>query len=162
MKLDIREVLKEKGSRLSRSFDERLDDSLGVAWKSPVRGTVTVSHTGSHVVVRGEFASTAELECGRCLMAFDFPVETELEAECPLSFFRKVERNRAREEDVGEDLDEAELAELFDQDSLNVGELCREAALLQFPLQPLCSPSCKGLCPQCGKDRNTEGCLCGP
>jgi uncharacterized protein len=31
-----------------------------------------------------------------------------------------------------------------------------------LPLQPLCRPECKGLCPQCGQDWNSGTCDCVP
>lgn len=37
----------------------------------------------------------------------------------------------------------------------------REEILLHFPLKPLCTLECKGLCPQCGKNLNEGGCSCG-
>jgi uncharacterized protein len=37
----------------------------------------------------------------------------------------------------------------------------REEILLNFPLKPLCTLECKGLCPHCGRDLNEGGCSCG-
>ena len=31
---------------------------------------------------------------------------------------------------------------------------------LAIPMKPLCRESCLGLCPQCGTNRNGEGCSC--
>lgn len=65
--------------------------------------------------------------------------------------------------------------ELFSEDAAAVDEglayplrgdvvellpLVRDALLLELPLAPLCKQDCKGLCPQCGGDRNLEGCGC--
>ena len=36
----------------------------------------------------------------------------------------------------------------------------REYALIELPMQPLCRTDCKGICPICGADRNTEECRC--
>jgi uncharacterized metal-binding protein YceD (DUF177 family) len=38
----------------------------------------------------------------------------------------------------------------------------REAILLAFPAYPVCCVDCKGLCPQCGVNRNTGTCRCKP
>ncbi len=38
----------------------------------------------------------------------------------------------------------------------------REAMILAFPLYPVCRPDCKGLCPQCGADKNETECDCKP
>src|SRR6186713_2737967 len=47
-----------------------------------------------------------------------------------------------------------------DNHLLDVGELIREYALLELPMQTFCRPDCKGLCPSCGADLNTGDCGC--
>ena len=37
----------------------------------------------------------------------------------------------------------------------------REEIILDYPIKPLCSLSCKGLCLKCGKNKNEGGCNCG-
>jgi uncharacterized metal-binding protein YceD (DUF177 family) len=37
----------------------------------------------------------------------------------------------------------------------------REEIILDYPIKPLCSPNCKGLCLKCGKNKNEGGCNCG-
>lgn len=39
-------------------------------------------------------------------------------------------------------------------------ENVRELLILEHPLVFLCKPDCKGLCPQCGIDRNEGACNC--
>jgi uncharacterized protein len=36
----------------------------------------------------------------------------------------------------------------------------REQVLLSVPLKVVCREDCKGLCPSCGKNRNTDPCSC--
>ncbi|HEY3875788.1 MAG TPA: DUF177 domain-containing protein [Candidatus Kapabacteria bacterium] len=36
----------------------------------------------------------------------------------------------------------------------------RDALILAVPMRHLCKPNCKGLCPNCGKNWNTEPCNC--
>ncbi|MEK7085982.1 MAG: DUF177 domain-containing protein, partial [Patescibacteria group bacterium] len=43
---------------------------------------------------------------------------------------------------------------------IDLGEFLRQEIILHFPLIPVCSKSCKGLCPTCGKDKNKEDCDC--
>ena len=45
-------------------------------------------------------------------------------------------------------------------DELDLEPLARDAVLLELPLAPLCSEDCRGLCPQCGANWNTEPCDC--
>ncbi len=36
----------------------------------------------------------------------------------------------------------------------------RESIILAFPSFPVCSETCRGLCPQCGSNRNRTACAC--
>ncbi len=47
-------------------------------------------------------------------------------------------------------------------DFIDMEPLVREALLLDLPLAPVCSPDCKGLCPNCGADLNLGPCGCPP
>lgn len=44
--------------------------------------------------------------------------------------------------------------------TIDLGELVRQEIILHFPLIPVCSKSCKGLCVVCGKNRNKQKCKC--
>lgn len=44
--------------------------------------------------------------------------------------------------------------------TLNLDELIEEEIILFTPSKILCSDECKGLCPKCGKNLNTEKCDC--
>jgi uncharacterized protein len=45
-------------------------------------------------------------------------------------------------------------------DSIDLGPLVRDAIVLDLPMAPLCREDCRGLCPQCGADRNEGDCGC--
>ena len=42
----------------------------------------------------------------------------------------------------------------------DITELVRDTFLASLPIQNLCREDCKGLCPVCGKNLNTEECEC--
>ncbi|MBI2463721.1 DUF177 domain-containing protein [Candidatus Peregrinibacteria bacterium] len=44
--------------------------------------------------------------------------------------------------------------------TVDLSDMLRQEILLHFPLVPLCSKSCKGLCVTCGKNRNHTKCRC--
>ena len=54
--------------------------------------------------------------------------------------------------------------EIVDTDeAIDLTDDMREAMILAFPTVPVCRPECKGLCPQCGINRNKSECECsGP
>ncbi len=45
-------------------------------------------------------------------------------------------------------------------DQLDLRPIARELVLLDAPSTPLCTPDCKGLCPECGVNRNDTECSC--
>jgi len=53
-----------------------------------------------------------------------------------------------------------EEAYLLEGDLLDLGPMVRDAIVLELPLAPLCSETCKGLCVQCGSDLNDGPCGC--
>ena len=54
---------------------------------------------------------------------------------------------------------EEELYPIVD-DAIDLGPLVRDAIVLELPMEPLCREDCRGLCPQCGSDRNESECGC--
>jgi DUF177 domain-containing protein len=49
---------------------------------------------------------------------------------------------------------------LIEGDVADLAPLAHDAILLDLPLAPLCREDCRGLCPQCGVDRNEDACAC--
>ncbi len=44
--------------------------------------------------------------------------------------------------------------------TIDLSEMIRQEIILHFPLIPVCSKSCKGLCQHCGKNKNKVSCTC--
>jgi uncharacterized protein len=57
------------------------------------------------------------------------------------------------------DPDDEEAYPIVD-DELDLRPMVHDAVVLELPLAPLCREDCRGLCPGCGADRNTEPCGC--
>jgi uncharacterized protein len=51
---------------------------------------------------------------------------------------------------------------VFDGKAIDVDEIVKEQILLEVPARTLCREDCKGICPECGIDRNTGECDCTP
>jgi uncharacterized protein len=50
----------------------------------------------------------------------------------------------------------------YEDEEVDLTPLFRDQVILAVPFAPLCKEDCKGLCPQCGADRNHETCDCKP
>ena len=95
----------------------------------------------------------AEADCTRCLK----PVEHRLAIDFTISFVTPEDFAADKEREVAaEDL----ATDVLDSDSVDLKDVIREQILLELPEKVLCTPDCKGLCPQCGADRNLLDCKC--
>ena len=63
---------------------------------------------------------------------------------------------------TGEDLLESRVVVENGVSYLDLGAICWEEFVLALPVNPLCRPDCKGLCPQCGANLNDGPCQCAP
>jgi uncharacterized protein len=85
------------------------------------------------------------------------PVQIPLEAEFDL-IFRPAEADaEAPERSIT--APETEIG-YYQGDSLLLEDVLREQVLLSLPVRTLCKPDCKGLCPRCGQNRNSQPCHC--
>jgi uncharacterized protein len=48
----------------------------------------------------------------------------------------------------------------YDGEEVDIDSYVFEEVMLNIPIKALCSESCKGLCPSCGKNLNSEDCRC--
>ena len=120
---------------------------------SPIhwKGQVAFADPGYYLRARLDYEQT--LSCDRCLKPIVEPVESDIE------LLVLVERNPGA---AGEhELDERDLGILYNKgEVLETDPIFLEQLQLNIPMKPLCRPDCKGLCPQCGADRNDADCAC--
>ena len=105
-------------------------------------GVVRVSRAQQGLVVQVQVQGVTTAQCGRCLVDFNQPLSanyTDLYAFSPKS------------------VSESGLV-LPETGQLDLAPAIREEFLLSIPINPLCRPDCKGLCPVCGENRNVVAC----
>ena len=91
--------------------------------------------------------------CARCLE----PVIEEVSREFDL-FYRPM-KSMTDEEEARLKLDDTEIA-FFDGDGLFLADVLAEQVLLALPMKVICRSDCRGLCPHCGANLNTDECRC--
>jgi uncharacterized protein len=117
----------------------------------------------------GRAVTQLEMSCSRCTEPFRVPVEAAFDLRylphrenvggVGLTFRSGVQgrHGKADEREIQED----DLGTAFYRDeTIDLGELVREQLYLALPMKPLCSDSCRGLCPQCGTNLNRGACDC--
>lgn len=95
-----------------------------------------------------------ELECCRCLD----PVVLSCRSEVKYTLAPLKER---MEKEDPESLEEDLNFSYYKGDEIEFDPIVVEQILMQIPLKPLCREDCKGLCPSCGINLNTDACKCG-
>lgn len=156
MKLDLSEVVLNPGMHGSVDIDESCPKDVGFTCKTPLKGQVRVSNTGTLLLVEGEVKTTVEFECSRCLSTFSTEVDAEIEEEFRIEKIGDSMRVLPIEED------DLESEALVENNILDVDELVRQTLLVELPIAPLCKEECKGLCPTCGENLNMRECTCPP
>lgn len=117
----------------------------------PVQVQLTVQKSNDEVIITGRVATHAQATCVRCLEDFPIPIDEEL---------RRV-ANVVPDKQVREDTGDPDFVLLPESLPVwNVSEVLREVILLALPENPICRDDCRGLCPGCGANLNTEPCRC--
>lgn len=128
-----------------------VDERVKLIAPATVNGKIR--RAGNEVFVNGHVDTRAQVECDRCLKPVEIPVSADFELEYITD--SEYETSSAAE------LTEAEMAvAVFDGEAIDVDEIVKEQILLTVPTRMLCREDCKGICPQCGTDRNTGECDC--
>jgi uncharacterized protein len=154
MVLDVRELLKTPGSRIECEVCFTLPEAEGLVLLSPVSGTIAVANSRRHLILTGRVGASASLECSRCLSPLDVPLEVDVEAACEIEYSEPGAGARLVPEEEDESL------AVFGMGSVDLGELVRQELTIHLPLQSICRPDCRGICPRCGVNLNEETCRC--
>jgi uncharacterized protein len=122
------------------------------------RADLLVEHRGHHelvndIRVRAAYQGQFEVLCARCVE----PVPVPMTGDFDLIF-----RPQAADAESGEraiTVDETEIG-YYEESGLLLEDVVREQVLLSLPGRTLCTPDCKGLCPNCGQNLNSAPCGC--
>lgn len=140
-------------------------DALGAPDPDPAAGhghaDLDLYQDGMHAFASGTFKGHLMVACSRCVG----PCRLEIDEKLMVTFLPPAEMPKDEEEAAGgEDGAEVRDGDLdvfpFDGERIDLEPLFREQFVLTVPYAPLCREDCKGLCPQCGIDRNTATCTC--
>ncbi|MBI4683923.1 MAG: DUF177 domain-containing protein [Nitrospirae bacterium] len=149
MKILISEIPDEG---LALTIDETLKTDV-INLITPVQGSLSIRKVGPEVVIEGEIKAEAEIECSRCLKVYTAEINATVSVMYhPVKELRAEQKYEVREDelDIG----------FYAGDEFDVLELVKEQIILNVPMKPLCSETCKGICPKCGADLNMNSCNC--
>ena len=161
MKLDMHPLLRGEVDEISFAYDLSVADSdsdldigdcllfADVAFTGPFSVKGEVKNMAGFIELRARVDLSYRTSCARCAKPLD----------CSLSY--ELERNVANTQgDVRLENQDNDDYVLIVDGNLDLDAPVLDQLLLEFPMKHLCREDCAGLCPVCGKDRNTGTCEC--
>ena len=147
MILDLEPIFNNEG--MVREFDYELDLSSqelsgAKPFASPVRVSGSVGNYTGIVEMRAKADFVLELCCDRCAK--------------PISVAQKVDIFHTLVTHLNDEANDELL--LVNELRFDLDPLVTEDIFLSLPSKFLCKEDCKGVCPKCGKDLNTDSCSC--
>jgi len=97
------------------------------------------------VVIQIHIKCSVELTCSRCLEAFIYPIDIDIEERFTI------------DSDLLSGEDDLTFVE---DDVIDVTEIVENSIISTLPIKNLCQAHCKGLCQSCGANLNKESCNC--
>ncbi|HBC47359.1 MAG TPA: hypothetical protein DCZ43_09960, partial [candidate division Zixibacteria bacterium] len=124
----------------------------GFDFPQPIEVELSAAKSGDEILMQGQVSTAVEMECARCLEIFEMDINPRIQFVIQLLDISEPQPS--------EDDDFVILPKTTGE--YDISQRVREAILLELPLKPLCSETCKGLCPMCGVNLNEGECDCTP
>jgi len=96
------------------------------------------------ISLKSTIKTRLQLQCSRCLDTFIYPIDID------------IEERFTNDKDL---LDSEEII-FVEGDALDITEIVENSIISTLPIKRLCKEDCKGLCHQCGVNKNVETCNC--
>jgi uncharacterized protein len=157
LQFNVAQLLKEPtGATRIYKLDEEITGEFenDIKLVSPLVGHIEFLRTGSNILVTGLLETTLQKVCGRCLINFTTPLSIELEEE----FYPVINILTGAPVSIPDDVEPANL--LNEQNILDLSETIRQELVVVSEGVRYCRPDCRGICPHCGQDQNTNPCDC--
>ena len=139
MKIKIEDIppqgLHQEANYDPKELDMEIDDhpySLPVKFSTPIFAIADIHLYDKELVVEVVVTYKLKMVCSRCL--------DEFEREFEKKFIFNYNTRGLEVIDITSDI--------------------RDEIILGYPQKPLCRADCKGICPRCGVNLNTEKCKC--
>jgi uncharacterized protein len=152
MIIDI-DKIPQDGLAVGRDFEFLNIDLVeeNAVFLAPAHADVLIRRIGDEIWIKGRLTARLSFICSRCLSPFEFPVDSNFDL-----VYLPEELDMMKDELEEKDMDRG----YFRDNQLNLREVILEQLNLTFPLKPLCSASCEGICAVCGQVRRDDHCAC--
>ena len=110
-----------------------------------IKGQLSFTRVNDGILIQGSLTTEVKTECTRCLISYYAPVTIEFEDVISLP---------------GAELTQERPVRVIENGLADLTPLVREYTWLGLPAISLCSPDCKGICLECGGNKNLGECTC--
>ncbi len=148
IKINVAEIKKRLVGEKTLAFDltpaelEISPEEMAIEGLVSLKGCI--SNAGDVLLLQVSMSAKVKRMCGRCLKIFTGAAQAEVIEKFYPASAENIEND----------------AFVYDSDVIDITEPLREGLLLAEPMQALCKPDCRGLCPVCGADLNDGDCGC--
>jgi len=156
MKIDLRRLEEERNGRGILTTDESVAVTDAFDTQRTVDYQIELSweRRGGAVFFHGKLVGELQTQCHLCLEEVPTPVNGNFDV-----VVRKGGIRGSFEDEPGDEAqDFVTLAP--NQHEFSFDQNIIENLIVNIPMQVLCKEDCKGLCPQCGINRNKSSCDC--
>ena len=108
----------------------------------------------AEVEMQGQLKANMLLTCDRCLVSYDFDVDTKFQL-----LFKTVSSEFKPLQELECNVEELDSV-ILDEPVVDLDDVLRQQLYLSLPLKSLCSEQCKGICARCGENLNFAECKC--
>ena len=143
----------KEGLKVSKDFEFSSLDLVeeSAVFLQPVHADMNIKKVGDEIRIKGRVKTCLSFVCSRCLTPFKFPVDSSFDL-----VYLPEELDVVKEELGTEDLNNF----FYQHRQIDLREVVLEQLNLTFPVKPLCSEKCQGICPVCGKNQKHGKCGC--
>lgn len=134
------------------ALDENLLIEEKGAFLEDIDYSIHLSREKEKIRAKGNLHTTVSIPCVRCLEPFEIKIDSPFDITLLPSQLIKLTDEALNQDDME--------YIFFEGNCIDVTKILIEQVNLFIPIKPVCSPSCKGLCPQCGVNLNHEQCQC--
>ena len=128
-----------------------MDPIIGM--ETPLQVKIRIDKAGNKYIFDGALEGSILALCDRCLETFSHGLKTSFH------LFLALQHSETGEAEV-ELIEEEMEVDFIKGDEIDLNDVVREQIYLSLPMKSLCSESCLGLCPLCGKNLNKGICQC--
>ena len=147
MKIQISDIVsgKDRSKKIDEIFNIEAFEFEGDIIKpvAPCKVSGVVTSDSDVLVITANIKTELEMVCSRCLDTFIYPIDIDIEERFT---------NNPDLEDEG--------IMFVDGDTINITEVIENCIISTLPIKRLCKEDCKGLCSQCGTNKNIKECQC--